>query len=310
MWWNMGSSKIVFMPHYHEAIRTFLPIVEQLRRLGQHVLFLLPHNDLASQDLCEKYHLPTKQIPHFLWGRHLTGGIFQFFQENFKVRRFVQRFCEKVKPAAIVMTDDRRYVEAFLVSQAKSRHIPTLVVMWAATNDSQTMLVWRQKKAYNQHVSLSARMLYWLVHGLTPQAVKRVTSPTSHSKRPILWQPPTAILGMWVFADYPEHPWILGGGHADKVAVSGEYFRRMLLSDGIRPDKIIVTGHPRHDQLYHDGQRWQTTERTAICQEIGVPFNKKIILLGTPPVTHIKQGTRAGHISPEQMIAYLRGVVE
>jgi len=319
--WDMGSSNIVFMPHYHEAIRTFLPIVEQLQRLRQQVLFLLSHNDSASQKLCEEFNLPTQQIPHLLWGRHLTGGIIPFFQENFKIRRFVQRFCDEVKPAAIVMTDDRRYVEAFLVSQAKSRHIPTLIVMWAATNDTQAMLAWRQKKAYNQHLSLSARLLCWLVHWLAPQAVKSVkpelnvgekNSQTliSNSKRPILWQPPTAILGMWLFAGYPEHPWILGGGHADKIAVSGEYFRRMLISNGVCPDKIIVTGHPRHDQLYHDSHRWQKVERSTICQEIGAPSNKKIILLGTPPVAHIKQGTRAGHISPEQMIAYLREVVE
>lgn len=305
----MGRSKVVFMPHYHEAIYTFLPVVEQLHRLGQPVLFLLPHNDHASQDLCEKFRLPTQQIPHFLWGRHLTGGVIQFLQENFKIRRFVQRFCDEVKPAAIVMTDDRRYVEAFLVSQAKSRHIPTLVVMWAATNDPQIMLAWRQKRVYNQYLSLSDRVLSWLVHWLIPQAVKHITSATSPSKHPILWQPPTAILGVWLFADYPEHPWILGGGHADRIAVAGEYFRGMLINGGVYPDKIIVTGHPRHDQLYHEGQHWQTTERTAICQEIGAPPNKKIILLGTPPVAHIKQGTRAGHVSPEQMMSYLREII-
>ena len=291
------------MPHYHEAIRTFAPIAKQLRSSGNKALFLLPYNDQASRSLCEEFELPARHIPHFLWGRHLTGGVLQFFREGLRLRRFARQFCDEVRPSALVLTDDRRYVEAFLVSQARASHIPSLVVMWAATNDAETMLAWRQKRNAQHHPSFSARILRRSVEWLAPQAVKYVDG------QPVFWQPPSAILGMRLFAEYPEQPWILGGGQADYVAVTGEHYRRILLNAGIKPAKILVTGHPRHDQLFQDGARWKTGERKHICQNIGAPAEKRLLLLGAPPVAHIKAGTRAGHITAAQMNTYLHEVI-
>lgn len=297
----MGT--VVFMPHYHEAIRTFAPVAEQLRVSGDELLFLLPYRDQASASLCQKFSLPVRHIPHFLWGRHLSGGLLQFLREGMRLRRYAQQFCDEVSPGALVLTDDRRYVEAFLVKQAKTHHIPTLVLMWAATNDAETMIVWRQKRAAQRSVSFMERLLRRSAEWLAPQAVKYVDG------QPVFWQPPSAILGMRLFAEYPEKPWILGGGQADYVAVTGEHYRRMLVNAGVTPAKILTTGHPRHDQLVQHGARWKTRERTQIYQSIGAPTEKRLLLLGAPPVAHIKAGTRAGHITPAQMNAYLHEVV-
>ena len=297
----MGT--IVFMPHYHEAIRTFAPIAEQVRASGDEALFLLPYNDQASGALCAEFGLSARYTPHFLWGRHLTGGVFQFLREGRRLRRFARQFCDEVHPSALVLTDDRRYVEAFLVSRAKACHIPALVVMWAATSDAETMLTWRLKRSNHHKASFSEQVLRRCIEWFIPQAVKYIDG------QPVFWQPPSAILGLRLFAGYPEQPWILGGGQADYVAVTGEYYRRILLKAGVSPAKILTTGHPRHDQLVHQGGCWKTRERERICQDIGAPAKKRLLLLGAPPVAHITAGTRAGHITADQMNAYLHEVI-
>ncbi|GAK58250.1 hypothetical protein U27_05223 [Candidatus Vecturithrix granuli] len=291
------------MPHYHEAIRTFAPIADQLRASGEESLFLLPYNDQASGSLCAEFGLSALYLPHFVWGRHLTGGVLQFFRENRRLRHFAQQFCDEIHPSAFVLIDDRRYIEAFLVKQAKVRQIPSLVVMWAATNDVENMLIWRQKRSNHYNVSFSEQILRRSVEWFVPQAVKYVDGQA------VFWQPPSAILGMRLFAGYPENPWILGGGQADYVAVTGEHYRRILLKAGVNPAKILATGHPRHDLLIQDGLQWKTRERERICQEIGAPAEKRLLLLGAPPVAHITAGTRAGHITADQMNAYLHEVI-
>ncbi len=291
------------MPHYHEAIRTFVPIAEQLRASGDEPLFLLPSNDQTCGSVCAEFDLPARRMPHFLWGQHLTGGVLQFLRENWGLRRFAQQFCDEIHPSAFVLTDDRRYVEAFLVSQAKERRIPSLVLMWAATYDAETMLTWRQKRSNHHSRSFSEQILRRSAAWLAPQAVKHVDG------QPVFWQPPSAILGMRLFANYPENPWILGGGQADYVAVTGEHYRRILLKAGVNPVKILTTGHPRHDLVIQNGVQWKITEREQICQAIGAPAERRLLLLGAPPVSHIKAGTRAGHVTMDQMNAYLHETI-
>ncbi len=291
------------MPHYHEAIRTFVPIAEQLRASGDEPLFLLPSNDQTCGSVCAEFDLPARRMPHFLWGQHLTGGVLQFLRENWGLRRFAQQFCDEIHPSAFVLTDDRRYVEAFLVSQAKERRIPSLVLMWAATYDAETMLTWRQKRSNHHSLSFSEQILRRSAAWLAPQAVKHVDG------QPVFWQPPSAILGMRLFANYPENPWILGGGQADYVAVTGEHYRRILLKAGVNPVKILTTGHPRHDLVIQNGVQWKITEREQICQAIGAPAERRLLLLGAPPVSHIKAGTRAGHVTMDQMNAYLHETI-
>ncbi len=290
------------MPHYHEAIRTFVPIAEQLRASGDEPLFLLPSNDQTCGSVCAEFDLPARRMPHFLWGQHLTGGVLQFLRENWGLRRFAQQFCDEIHPSAFVLTDDRRYVEAFLVSQAKERRIPSLVLMWAATYDAETMLTWRQKRSNHHSLSFSEQIFVVAVR-LAPQVNKVAYG------QPVFWQPPSAILGMRLFANYPENPWILGGGQADYVAVTGEHYRRILLKAGVNPVKILTTGHPRHDLVIQNGVQWKITEREQICQAIGAPAERRLLLLGAPPVSHIKAGTRAGHVTMDQMNAYLHETI-
>ncbi len=298
------SGPVVFMPHYHEAIHTFLPVIRELESLNMPVLMLLDARDAGSPAVCEKLGLKWMRIPAFAWGRRLAGGPAVFLRESLRAWRFARHFFEKIRPALLVMTDDRRYVEAFLLRQAAKRGVFGLVIMWAATNRADAMKTWRQKAAYNNPPSrLKYRFQTAVVRRIAPQALV-----PDQDGRYLLWQPLNAIVSMRLFGCYPPHPWMLGGGCASAVAVIGTCYRDMMTEEGICPEKIHVTGHPRHDRLFHHADHWRGPERAEICREIGAPPDKKLVLLGASPVNHILQGTRAGHVSPEQLLAALRNV--
>lgn len=300
---------VVFMPHYHEAIRTFQPIVEALKAEGYAVLMLLDARDGESPSLCDGLGMPWEAIPPFAWGRRLHGGPVKFVREAFKARRFAHGFFCRVRPSALVMTDDRRYVESFLIRRARENGVPSLVVMWATTNRSDIMRQWRRKAAYNDPgrspiQRLKHRLMVEAAKRLAPQAVVREADGLR-----LLWQPVNAICAIRLFGCYPPHPWLFGGGCADRVTAIGPHYQRMMAAHGIPESKILVTGHPRHDALYRNADRWKNEARADIRREIGAPPEKRLVLLGTPPVAHIIQGTRAGHVTPDRMRAYLRRVV-
>lgn len=304
---------VVFMPHYHEAIHTFRPVSDRLAAEGIPVLYLLENRDGVSPGVCRELGLPWRRIPAFKWGRHLPGGPPAFFRESHRAWRFVREFMQTVRPSALVMTDDRRFVESLLVAQGRRRKTFSLVVMWAATNPPGTMTQWRERAAYNRSLEsvagqtvdqIRAALVRWIVQWVAPQALRH-----GPDGRLLLWQPLSAILAMALLGCYPRHPWVLGGGWAEAAAVVGERYRDMIAAEGVPVSKIHVAGHPRHDRTIADGVRWRGPERETIRREIGAPKAGRLVALAAPPVAHILRGTRAGHIAPETMAGYLRYVV-
>jgi hypothetical protein len=72
-----------------------------------------------------------------------------------------------------------------------------------------------------------------------------------------------------------------GDGVYSKIAVMGEYTKRMLVARNIPVSKIIITGQPRWDDF---NQNFMPVDRSALCKKFGLDPNKKIILLTTQPL--------------------------
>jgi CDP-glycerol glycerophosphotransferase (TagB/SpsB family) len=75
-----------------------------------------------------------------------------------------------------------------------------------------------------------------------------------------------------------------GGGEARVFAVMGEAFREQFLAQGVRKERIEVTGHPLHDAAF--AQRAALTpERARVLKaKYGLPAGSRIILYATQPV--------------------------
>jgi len=74
--------------------------------------------------------------------------------------------------------------------------------------------------------------------------------------------------------------WGLGG--ASKIAVMGEYYKRVFVNSGISPDKIIVTGYPLLDDILK--HRSGSNKSPNLFEEIGLPERRPLILLVTQPL--------------------------
>jgi len=49
----------------------------------------------------------------------------------------------------------------------------------------------------------------------------------------------------------PDNPWTLGGGDSNIICTDGDKSKGRLISNGVKPGKIKITGHPEHDLLYN-----------------------------------------------------------
>jgi hypothetical protein len=281
----------LIVPHYSEAIMAFLNVIRALPASGLTPLILVDGHDTNTVDLCQQHGLDIVTVPHFTWRNQIKGPL-RLLSEPLRVRLFCRALFQAYPIAAVLLVDDRRYTELFLIEAAHRRNIPCVTLMWAATNQARDMVAWRQKSLAAIETS-RWRILKPLVRVFAPQALREIDGQT------VYWQHPLAILTLALCARYPPHPWILGGGTSDVIAVIGDHYRDLLVSEGIPPEKVIVTGHPRHDDLVRQAAEWKQK-----------PLEKAYILLAAPPIAHIKQGTRAGHVSPEEMNAYLHWVIE
>jgi len=73
-----------------------------------------------------------------------------------------------------------------------------------------------------------------------------------------------------------------GSGGSSKIAVTGEYYKRVLVNSGISPNKIIVTGYPLLDDILKN--RSNSNQSGGLFEEIGLPEKRPLILLVTQPL--------------------------
>jgi CDP-glycerol glycerophosphotransferase (TagB/SpsB family) len=75
-----------------------------------------------------------------------------------------------------------------------------------------------------------------------------------------------------------------GGGEARVFAVMGEAFREQFLRQGVRKERIEVTGHPLHDSAF-ELRACLTPERVGELKErYDLPSGSRVIVYATQPV--------------------------
>lgn len=94
-------------------------------------------------------------------------------------------------------------------------------------------------------------------------------------------------------------PGIFGHGECQKMALFGNAVKKMFISEGIDPKRIVLTGSPKFDQVYYskDGNSKQ-----LVCEKWDIPADKEIILLLT------QYFVEAGIWSSEQRRSFVTAV--
>jgi glycosyltransferase involved in cell wall biosynthesis len=261
-----------------ETLRTFLPVVDRLRSDHQRRSEVLFHHTpgawvrsaLAEHGVThEEVSLPSRLLPRRLAatrGLSAADELGRFWH----ARALARSVLEHHQPSAIVVIQDTLLLERFVVREANARGIPTLVVQWAFS--------------YEQAMYDRIRSIQYARPKETARSLPRrlLTPLTSSAYRATLR---TFGLNFDLVNSY-------GGGEAKLFAVMGEAFRDQYLRQGVRGKRIVVTGHPMHDDVFCRAGTIDEAERAAIRRRYDLPADRTIVLYATQPVLWRKVMTR------------------
>jgi len=73
---------------------------------------------------------------------------------------------------------------------------------------------------------------------------------------------------------------IYGHGKCTKIAVFSDTVKDLRVSEGIKPERIMVTGNPKFDQIFNCKK---VDCKQRVCQRYGIPLTSEIITLLTQP---------------------------
>jgi len=177
-------------------------------------------------------------------------------------RRDVERIFQEVQPSVIVMPHDTAIpLDELFISCADSRHIPTLYVQHGMFTP-----VSRKGHPYGPGICSWLKYLKVALWGAF-----RLIRLDNLSRRRLVetgW--------LWIkhaFRYKPE-----GHSGCTKMAVFGDDTKELFVSEGISPERIVVTGNPKFDYLFFTKG---SDCKLKVCQRYNIVEGTNIILLLT-----------------------------
>jgi hypothetical protein len=163
-------------------------------------------------------------------------------------------------------------IETALISEAKRRNIPSLIVPFAMSfPEAAAEPRLRSDKSGGQYAADT--LLKKLLMRMFPSWV------LTYKGTPLFFQPPYEACAAWLLGIMPQKPWIIGGGEAVKMAVESEALRKQLLQQGMKAEKMVVTGKPSIDTT---AKKLHTVRGSQARDRLGIPHQEKIILCSVP----------------------------
>jgi hypothetical protein len=193
-----------------------------------------------------------------------------------QARQLARALIDEIDPAAVVVIQDTLLLERFLVREANRRGRGTLVVQWAFTFPQTTYDLLNEIRKGGGRTTTEI--------GRPTTAGKRGLSVVSR----LLYAFVQRILGVKfdLVRSY-------GGGEARVFAVMGETFRDQFLAQGVRKERIEVTGHPLHDAALAQRAANSTENRRELELAFGLPVEARVVLYASQPVLWRAVLTRA-----------------
>lgn len=262
-----------------ETLRTYLPVLAELRRRGRASQVLFHHRPGPwARERLAQLAVPWHEVE--LPARWPAGRLAALgeLRQLVLAKRLARRLLDELDPTAVVVIQDTLLLERFLVREANRRGRGTLVVQWAFTFPQATYDV-----------------LNAIMKG----------RPSARGERRAGLSPRGAGLGrlvqrlLGVRFDLVHS---YGGGEARVFAVMGEVFKEQFLAQGVRKERIEVTGHPLHDAAFAQRATLSAEQLRQLKGRYGLPPEARVILYATQPVLW------RAVITPEQLVENVRAL--
>ena len=253
-----------------ETLRTYLPVLAELRQRGRKCLVLFHHEPGAwALDRLRELNVPSVKVglpgppPRAGLGGRLLATVLELVRLR-RTRDLARRLIAQLDPAVVVVIQDTLQLERFLVREANRRGRGTLVVQWAFMFPQSTY----DRLNEIQRGRASA-----------PNSSSDSTDERRTGVGARLYAAAQSLLGVR-FELVHSH----GGGEARVFAVMGEVFREQFLAQGVRKERIEVTGHPLHDAAFAQRAALSAERAVELKARYGLPAGARVILYATQPV--------------------------
>lgn len=187
--------------------------------------------------LCDKWLSKGCPLPNFL-----LKACNEFYHRIEQYYRELLPILSKLKPESVLIPDDRSLVYGFLPAITKAcsalnlnRVIPP--ISYAADYRDLGRAHHRNK----QYVSKK--------NAVFKQYPKHLFKYDDEAL-PVSFYSTVATEMLARFGSLPDNPWVMGGGFSDLVLVDGEATKQRYIEYGCDSQKLVVTGHSSHDDLY------------------------------------------------------------
>lgn len=256
-----------------ETLRTYLPILTELGRRGRASQVLFHHRPGPwARERLNELAVPWREVAlPACWPRGRLAALGEL-RQLLQVQHLARRLLDALDPAAVVVIQDTLLLERFLVREANRRGIGTLVVQWAFTFPQATY-----------------------------DLLNEIMRGRGRAGAAVSGKPPRRGIGLGRLArrllgvqfDLVNS---YGGGEARVFAVMGEVFKEQFLAQGVRKERIEVTGHPLHDAAFAQRAGLTTERARQLKARYGLPPEARVILYATQPVLW------RAVVTPEQLI--------
>ncbi len=195
-------------------------------------------------------------------GRVLQRLNFPYETAETPDRRKAKKTIKEVQPDIVVVGHDIEPEQRIFVGSANSMGIPTLLVQDG---------IWLSSKELDKTSSFRLWVNYWFYLPLRLFRFIKNRDCSCNQKIEILWLElrygaKGRKLGLY------------GHGGCSKMAVFSNAVKELRVSEGIEPERIVVTGSPKFDEVFY----YRKVDcKQRICEQWGIPQEYEIITLLT-----------------------------
>jgi len=305
---------ILFLPNHEPSFNELFRIAEYLKKDGRAIPRVLIPNDiiLSKKDILAANNIDYIDLSENAYGGDglCNKGFVSTLKDIIKKNEFLYRLaiCLKTEidsssyflkrrvgqisdllqkrliaikkvlveadPVSVVVTGDRHQADGWepaVLKACKELNIPTVIPPVSFTANIEGLPVTRRNRKIFRADNF-------------PEVKAKYPKQYIYDdvgKSNIFFYPPFLIEALAKNDMLPENPWVMGGGHSTFVLADGEETKERYIKLGCKPGKIIVTGHPVHDNLYSLYKNRQNL-RNSLNQKYSFAPDKKLIIIALP----------------------------
>jgi hypothetical protein len=251
---------ILFVSIYYEVLKTYIPIIQHLKKKGHKIYLLAKHypnkkdrektqkalkeldvpgTTLESFELVDQSSWRTGQSLTNRWYR-LTDTFLKGVHVSWKAQKTARATLKRINPKIIVLGSDGRTLERYLVEEADKKGIPSICFQWALTaisekaiTEGKTRNLLSRKKCFTEKFSdLLYNYLSFFVfkfNSLLSRLLGLRIKPKVKLERK--------------FA-------VFGQGNATALALIGKGSYDFHIKMGTPKSKLFITGHPLYEETF------------------------------------------------------------